>query len=50
MSKPKDQGNCAVKQKQAKKKICQRKDLLARSKKKKKFLESWRRRLKAKNA
>ena len=39
MSKPKDQGNCAVKQKQAKKKICQRKDLIARSKKKKKI--SW---------
>ena len=42
MSKPKDQTNCATKQKQAtkKKKKCQEKDLIARIKKKKKFLKA----------
>ena len=43
MSKPKDQRNCAAKQKQAKKKKCQGNDLIARKKKikqKKKFLKA----------
>ena len=45
MSKPKDQRNCATKQKQEEKK-CQGNDLIARKKKTKKFLESRRRKLK----
>ena len=40
MSKPKDQGNYAAKQKQATKKICQGEDLIARCKKKKKILKA----------
>ena len=39
MSKPKDQENCAAKQKQVTKKNCQGKDLIARKKKKKKKLK-----------
>ena len=39
MSKPKDQENCAAKQKQVTKKNCQGKDLIARKKKKKKKIK-----------